>query len=83
MTARLESALPPPPGEAGERDWEQRRRVALEAWKLGQKLASTQNRAAAGIRRQRFAPQDGNSEVGSRYTPLWRAQHRHVTCGVS
>ncbi len=51
MTEEPESPVPAPEGERDERDWEERRRVALEAWKLGQKLAAAQNRKS-GIGRR-------------------------------
>lgn len=52
MTGKRKSALPPPPpGEGDERDWEDRRRVALEAWRMGQKLAKGQHRRAGVGRR--------------------------------
>jgi len=36
--------IPTPDGDRDERDWEERRKVALKAWKMGQKLAETQSR---------------------------------------
>ena len=38
--------------ERDERDWEDRRRVALEAWKMGQKLAEARSRETAARSRK-------------------------------
>lgn len=51
MTGEPGSPVPPPEGERDEKDWEERRRVALEAWKMGQKLAESQERG--GVARNR------------------------------
>lgn len=49
------SPVPAPEGERDERDWEERRRVALEAWKMGQKLAEAKNREIAARSRKAAA----------------------------
>lgn len=41
------SPVPIPSGERDERDWEERRRVAVEAWKLGQRLAASRSSQTA------------------------------------
>jgi hypothetical protein len=46
------SPIPTPEGDRDERDWEERRRVAVEAWKLGQKLAETRSRETAARSRK-------------------------------
>jgi hypothetical protein len=47
-----ESPVPVPEGDREERDWEERRKVALEAWKMGQKLAEAQSRETAARSRK-------------------------------
>jgi hypothetical protein len=52
MTEQRESPVPPPITEnRDDRDWEERRRVALEAWSLGRKLAAERNREPTLSRR--------------------------------
>ena len=52
MTEEPESLVPAPPeGERDEKDWEERRKVALQAWRMGQKLAAEQNRKPGRGRR--------------------------------
>ncbi|HKB30804.1 MAG TPA: hypothetical protein VKD26_08205 [Streptosporangiaceae bacterium] len=51
MTEEPKSAVPAPEGERDEKDWEERRKVALEAWRMGKKLAAEQNRKS-GIGRR-------------------------------
>jgi hypothetical protein len=53
MTEEPESPVPVPEGGREERDWEERRRVALEAWKMGQKMV--QVRSLEAVARSRKA----------------------------
>lgn len=74
------SPVPIPSGERDERDWEERRRVAVEAWKLGQRLAAsrssqTRSRESEGGNDAAVASPPDSSEVALRCTPLWHAQH--------
>lgn len=46
------SPVPVPSGERDERDWEERRRVAVEAWKLGQRLAASRSSQTAAASRK-------------------------------
>lgn len=57
MTETPESPVPTPVTEdRDERDWEERRRVALEAWRLGQKLAGEQRQGKVAIGRRAYRP---------------------------
>jgi hypothetical protein len=52
MTDETENPVPTPvTADRDERDWEERRRVALEAWSLGKKLAAQRNREPVLSRR--------------------------------